>query len=109
MRGLLHPRLLGEVEGAHRLGEVTGDWMFPARPRDELGVLLGADLLGLPAARAKAAARRRIYRARDITLEDDAGTLAALVRRLDRNRREESLRVGVHRGLVDLQTRSDLD
>ena len=76
---------------------------------DELRLLLGADRLRLPAARAEAAARRRVGRARDVALQHDPLALAALARLLDRHRRQERLRVRMRRALVDVVLRADLD
>ncbi len=90
--------LLDESSGASDLGEVARDRMVPCRRRGtSAGSCLGADLLRLPAARAEAAARRRVRRARHVAFEHDPLALAALVRDLDRHRREQRLRVRMHR------------
>ena len=81
----------------------------PPRARHERRLLLRADLLRLPAARPEAAAGRRVRRARHVSLEHDPRALAALGRGLDRHRREERLRVRMHRRVVDLLARPDLD
>src|SRR6478609_5775463 len=61
-------------------GEVAGDGVALAAV-DQLGLLFGADLLRLPAARAEAAARRRVRRRWHVALEHDAvaGPLLARV------------------------------
>ena len=73
------------------------------------GSSVGADVLRLPAARAKSASRGRVGRARHVSRQHDPPALAAHVRRLDRDGGEERLRVRVHRRLVDLLARPDLD
>src|SRR4051794_19499080 len=76
---------------------------------DQCGLFLRADRLRLPAPRAEATARRRVRRRRHVALEHDPLTPAALSRLLDRDRRQERLRVRVRRLLVDLVLRPDLD
>ena len=63
----------GELERPQHLGEVARREQLGPRGvvRDERRLLLGADLLRLPAARAEAAARRRVRRARHVALEHD--------------------------------------
>src|SRR5205085_3610799 len=53
------------------LREMTGDGMVLA-PVDECGLFLGADVLRLPTAGPEPAPRRRMDRARDVALQDDA-------------------------------------
>src|SRR5437762_2566503 len=68
------------------------------------GLRAGSDRVA--AARAKHAAARRIGRARDIALQDDA--LAALLRVGIWNRRQQRLRIGMPRRLADLPSGTDL-
>src|ERR1700754_1151533 len=53
------------------LGEVAGAGVAVAEAVDELGLLLGADLLGLGAGGPEVAAGRRVRRARRVAGEDD--------------------------------------
>src|SRR5947209_15534613 len=76
---------------------------------DERWLDLGADLLRLPAASPEAAARGRVRWAGDVALEHDPLPLAALGRVVDRHGRQERLRVGVRRPLVDVLAGADLD
>src|SRR5215211_5796323 len=69
--------------------------------RREWRLDLGADLLCLPTARPEPASRGRIGRARHVSLEHDALPLSAKRGRLDRDRREKRLGVGVCRRLVN--------
>jgi len=78
-------------------------------PVDQGRLLDRADLLRLPAARAKAAAGGRVGRARHVAREDDPLALAALGGILDRDGGEQRLRIGMRRVLVDLLARPDLD
>src|SRR5437867_3365176 len=75
-------RSAGDRERLDDLREVAGARMALATV-DQRGLFLGADRLRLPATRAEAASRRRIRRARNVTLEHDALALAALRRLLD--------------------------
>ncbi len=86
---------------------ISAKWQatgWPAYPAfDERRLLLRADLLRLPAARAEAAAGRRVRRARHVALEHDPlRAFRAGPGRLDRHGGEERLRVRVHRRAVDL-------
>src|SRR4051812_33380814 len=83
--------LADEVERLDDLGEMTGAGMA-LTAIDEGRLLLGADLLRLPAARAEPAAGRRVRRRRHVALEHDPLPLPALARLLDRHRRQERLR-----------------
>ena len=60
-------------------------------------LLLGADLLGLPAPGAEPAARRRVRRARDVALEHDALPRALALRVGHGHGRQQRLRVRVRR------------
>ena len=77
--------------------------------QDELGLLLGADLLGLGAAGPEVAAGRRVRRARRVAGEDDPLAGSPLARIGDGHRRQQGLRVGVRRPAVDIGPRPDLD
>src|SRR5665213_4592339 len=82
---------------------------MPLTAVDQRGLFFGADGLRLPAARPEAAAGWRVRRARHVALEHDPLAAPALPRLLDRNRRQQGLRVGMRRLLVDLMLRPDLD
>ena len=70
---------------------------------DQRGLLLGADVLRLPATGAEPATRRRSDGARHVAVEHDplAGALLARVRH--RHRRQQRLRVRVRGSLVELR------
>src|SRR3712207_1361225 len=73
------------VDGDDRpgLGEVAGR-RVPLVAVDQGGGLLGADVLGLPAAGAGPAPRGRVGRARHVALQDDPVLLATQVRLVQR-------------------------
>ena len=76
---------------------------------DEGRFVLSANLLRFPAPRPEAAARGRVGGTRHVPFEHDPGSSSPLLRRFDRNRRQERLCIGVHRRPVDLLPRPDLD
>src|SRR5262245_50025299 len=88
------------VERAHDLGEVTRHRMLAARPDDERRVLLRTDLLRLPASCPEATARRGVCRTGNVAFQHDPFALATQCRRLDRDRGQERLGVGMHRDLI---------
>src|SRR5580765_2627734 len=106
---LLDARLLEQLERLHHLGEVAGDRLARYPTLDERRLLLRADLLRLPAPRAETTPRRRVGGARDVALEHDPLPFSALNGRLDRHRRQERLRVWMHRRAIDLLPRPELD
>src|SRR5438270_7639461 len=89
-------------------GEVTSDGMALS-PVDELGLLLGADLLGLPAARPEPTPRRRICRTWNVTRQHDALALPLTTWVRDRDRRQQSLSIGMTGSPVDVVPRADFD
>src|SRR5690606_6041312 len=72
------------------------------------GLLDLADLRGLPAPGAEAAAARRVHRAGDVAAEADAGAAGARRGVGHRHGREQRLRVRVGRAPVDLLLRAEL-
>ena len=91
------------------LREVAGARDAATRRTTSSGILLGADVLRLPAPGAEPASRRRVRRARNVALEHDLVALTAQRRVGHRHRRQQRLRVRVGRRLVDLGVRADLD
>ena len=75
-------------------GEVAGDGVALATV-DQLGLLLRADVLRLPAAGAEPAARRRVRRRRHVALEHDPVARPLLARVGHRHGRQQRLRVRV--------------
>src|SRR5437868_4579461 len=102
-RGLMSGRRLGMAGTGH--SHVAGD-LLPAGLR-ERRLDPGADVLGERAARAEAAARRRIDGIGRIAL--DGSLVGALARIHRRPRREQSARVGMLRIAVDRLDRPQLD
>src|SRR5690348_17143895 len=76
---------------------------------DEGWFFRGTDLLCFPAPGTKAAAARRVQRARDIAAEDYPFALVALGRFADGHRGEQRLRIGMGRTLIDGLLVADLD
>ena len=82
---------------------------MPLPSVDQRRLFLGADRLCLPAAGPEPAARRWVRGVRDIALEHDALAPAPVRRILDRDRRQQRLRVRVRRALEDVVPRPDLN
>src|SRR6266545_2467786 len=101
-------RKTGLGDELHGLGEVAGRRVAVAAV-DELGLLLGADLLRLEATRSEPAATGRVGGAGDVTVEHDVLALALLDRVGDGYGRYQRLGVGVDRPPVQLVAVSDLD
>src|SRR5215213_11610270 len=96
------------LQQAARLGEVAGHRMALA-PVDQRRFLLGADVLGLPAAGPEPAARRRAHRAGHVALEHDPAALALQLGVGDGHGRQQRLGVGMAGPLVDVVAGADLD
>ena len=105
-RGPRYTRPLTAAAVTSAKWQATG---WPVPRLDQRGLLLGAEVLRLPAPGAEAAARRRVDRARHVALEHDAlaGPLARGVGH--RHRRQQRLRVRVRRAPVDRLAVPDLD
>ena len=76
---------------------------------DQRRALDGADVLRLPAPGAEPAARRRVGGAGHVALQQDPVLLTAQRRLVQRDRRQQRLRVGVRRRAVDLLLGALLD
>src|SRR4029453_8381590 len=82
------------LQQAARLGEVAGH-RVALSPVDQRRLLLGADILRLPAAGPEAAAGRRVHRAGHVALEHDAAPLALQLGVGDGHGRQQRLGVGM--------------
>ena len=91
------PHSLHGVDHVPLLGEVAGARVRRALPLHQRGLLLGADVLRLPAAGAEPAARRRVRRRRHVALQHDLVPVPAQRRVRHRHRRQQRLGVRVGR------------
>src|SRR5699024_12832062 len=90
-------------------GEMTRRIMIGARTHLQGRFLLGADVLGLPAAGTEPAPRRRIDRAGHVPGQDDLFASTPQLRIRHRTGRSQSLSIGVDSTRIDLLFAAVLD